>query len=106
MAPDQYAINLKAIFETLKPAASAVAFVSTTPYDMVQYPAGINMSCVLHVRHAAFDCYTPCGRGGTVPSDQCLAVTNALKLTSASCLVPRCSTTRSPRMWRRRLEQW
>jgi hypothetical protein len=34
VAPDQYAANLKSIFETLKPAASAVVFVTTTPYDM------------------------------------------------------------------------
>ena len=51
--PDAYRANLKAIFETIKPAASAVVYVTTTPYDMPlahgqpPLPAGINMSCVL-----------------------------------------------------------
>jgi len=48
--PDAYAANLRAVFETLKPAASATVFVMTTPYDMplpVPHPAGIDMSCVV-----------------------------------------------------------
>jgi len=53
--PDQYAANLKAIFQTMKPAASSAIFVTTTPYDIivggqVSYPAGINMSCVRPAR--------------------------------------------------------
>ena len=50
--PAAYTANLRGVFETLKPAASAVLFVTTTPYDVVvggaeQHPAGINMSCVV-----------------------------------------------------------
>ena len=50
--PDQYAANLKSIFQAMKPAAASSVFVTTTPYDIivggkVSYPAGINMSCVL-----------------------------------------------------------
>lgn len=45
--PDAYRANVRAVLETLKPAAARVAFVTTTPYDMVSLPAGINMSCVL-----------------------------------------------------------
>jgi hypothetical protein len=50
----QYRANLQGVFATLMPAASAVAFVTTTPYDMPldknghpPLPAGINMSCVM-----------------------------------------------------------
>jgi len=58
LAP-QYTENLKNIFETLKPAASAVVFVTTTPYDMPlvngkpPLPAGINMSCVVEYNEIA-----------------------------------------------------
>ena len=45
--PDAYRANIKAVLETLKPAAAAVAFTTTTPYDMPTSPAGIDMSCVL-----------------------------------------------------------
>ncbi len=34
MEPDAYRSNLKAALETLKPAAAAVAFVTTTPFDI------------------------------------------------------------------------
>jgi hypothetical protein len=59
VAPEQYAINLKRVFETLKPAASAVVFVTTTPYDMPlidgkpPLPAGILMSCVVKYNEIA-----------------------------------------------------
>lgn len=56
----KYAANLKAIFETLKPAASAVVFVTTTPYDnpiskdgKEALPAGIKMSCVVEYNEIA-----------------------------------------------------
>jgi hypothetical protein len=47
-----YEANIRAIFETLKPAAHAVAFVTTTPYDISKAipdgkDAGIHMPCVL-----------------------------------------------------------
>jgi len=52
-----YAANLKAVFETLKPAASAVVFVLTTPFDMypdyVNHTAGIHMKCVLEYNEIA-----------------------------------------------------
>ena len=41
--PAAYAANLKAIFETLKPAASAVVFVTTTPWP--QKPANGSINC-------------------------------------------------------------
>ena len=41
--PEAYAANLKAIFETLKPAASAVVFVTTTPWP--QKPANGSINC-------------------------------------------------------------
>jgi len=56
---DEYRSNLRAVFETLKPAAAAVAFVTTTPYPMNgpggsdPHPAGINMSCVLEYNEIA-----------------------------------------------------
>ena len=45
MDPTKYRANMKAVFETMKPLASAAVFVTTTPYDVmvagkVQYPAG------------------------------------------------------------------
>ena len=51
--PAAYSANLKAIFETLKPAASVVVFVTTTPYDMPTLPAGLNMSCVVQYNELA-----------------------------------------------------
>ena len=46
--PAAYAANLRAVFETLKPAASSTVFVLTTPYDMLMPIHDINnMSCVL-----------------------------------------------------------
>lgn len=69
--PDKYAANLKAIFETLKPAASTVLFVTTTPYDMPltngtpPYPAGINMSCVVHYNAIARGVVAEVGGIGT-----------------------------------------
>ena len=49
---DAYRANLKAIFGVMKQGAAKAVFVTTTPYDIeiagkVQFPAGINMSCVL-----------------------------------------------------------
>ena len=50
--PTAYRANLKGIFEAMKMGAAKAVFVTTTPYDIevkgkIQYPAGINMSCVL-----------------------------------------------------------
>jgi hypothetical protein len=50
--PAAYRANLKGIFQTMKAGASKAVFVTTTPYDIevngkLQFPAGINMSCVL-----------------------------------------------------------
>merc|ERR1719272_681235 len=54
---DAYAKNLEAIFETMKPAASAVVFVTTTPYDMPltngKPRLDINMSCVVEYNEIA-----------------------------------------------------
>lgn len=48
VGPDAYAANLKGVFETLKPAAHAVAFVTTTPFDLPDPVASDpNMTCVL-----------------------------------------------------------
>eukprot|EP01045_Picozoa_sp_COSAG04_P030828 COSAG04_NODE_5489_length_1600_cov_1.225183_1_plen_495_part_10 len=42
-----YAANLRAALRILKPAASAVYFVTSTPFDMPHTNAGITMACVL-----------------------------------------------------------
>eukprot|EP01052_Picozoa_sp_SAG31_P036004 SAG31_NODE_4427_length_3241_cov_1.992680_2_plen_169_part_00 len=49
---DAYRENLKGVFAVMKAGASNAVFVTTTPYDIQvkgkeQFPAGINMSCVL-----------------------------------------------------------
>jgi hypothetical protein len=63
VSPVQYRANLKAILETIKPAAAATVFVTTTPYDMPLTNgidmswggrhAGIEMSCILHYNSIA-----------------------------------------------------
>ena len=58
--PDAYRANLQGIFETMKHGAAKAVFVTTTPYDIelhgkVQYPAGINMSCVVEYNQIARD---------------------------------------------------
>ena len=42
-----YAANLRAALRILEPAASAVYFVTSTPFDMPHTNAGITMACVL-----------------------------------------------------------
>ena len=53
-----YEANIRAVLEMLKPAAHAVVFVKTTPYDVsAAIPdgkdAGIHMPCVLHYNEIA-----------------------------------------------------
>ena len=48
--PVEYEANLRAIFTTLLPAASAVIFVATTPFDLklpINYTVGITPQCVV-----------------------------------------------------------
>lgn len=62
--PTKYAANLRAVFETLKPAASATVFVMTTPYPVPlhdPHPAGINMSCVIEYNAIARKVATEAG---------------------------------------------
>jgi hypothetical protein len=55
--PEAYRANVKAVLETLKPAAHAVAFTTTTPFDInlakPDADAGINMSCVVQYNEIA-----------------------------------------------------